>query len=66
MTCATGYEKKSYLDAVKIYVETMALSEHELGELRKQRSYAADVEVQCFYGSYMRSPYGSLRPRNWL
>jgi hypothetical protein len=30
----------------------MALSEHELGEHGKQRSYAADIEVQSFYVSY--------------
>ena len=51
---------KSYLDAVKIVVETMALSEHELEEHGKKRSYAADVEVQCFYGSYS----GARRYRN--
>ena len=40
--------KKRYLDAVKTIIEVKVLSEHQLDQTR----YAADIEVQSFFGSY--------------
>ena len=60
MTCATGYEKKRYLDAIKTIVEVKILPEHETEvcwnqircEVGKIQKVYEVNKVQSFFGSY--------------